>query len=557
MTRTWWKEGVVYQVYPRSFKDSNGDGVGDLGGIIEKLDYIQSLGVSIIWLCPVYPSPNDDNGYDVSDYCNIQPEFGTMEQFDMLLAGVHSRGMKLVMDLVANHTSDEHRWFEESRSSISDPKRDYYIWKDGKEGGPPNNWQSFFGGDAWKFDEKTSQYFLRLFTAKQPDLNWDNPKVRAEVYDIMRFWLDKGIDGFRMDVISLISKRHYDDSPYDEFNETVANLYANGPRIHEYLQEMNKEVISKYDMMTVGEGPGITLENGLDYVDESRNELNMVFHFDHMFIDHGPGGKFDPVPVDFVKFKRVFSDWDQRLGDSGWNSIFLGNHDFPRLVSRFANDDEFHQEAAKLMALMLLSMRGTPYVYQGDEIGMSNVAFDSFDDYRDIETLNLVKNKDLSSEEKSKLLLAVHWQGRDNARTPVQWSGTDNAGFSEGLPWIKVNPNFVDVNVESQENDPTSILNFYRKMIELRKKYPVLVYGSFDVFNMEDPKVFAYYRRDEEYTLLVLLNFSSDTLQYKLDRDYGNDNLLRIVSNYRGTGEIQTPGEVNLNPWEAIIFKVK
>ena len=557
MTRTWWKEGVVYQVYPRSFKDSNGDGVGDLGGIIEKLDYIQSLGVSIIWLCPVYPSPNDDNGYDVSDYCNIQPEFGTMEQFDMLLAGVHSRGMKLVMDLVANHTSDEHRWFEESRSSISDPKRDYYIWKDGKEGGPPNNWQSFFGGDAWKFDEKTGQYFLRLFTAKQPDLNWDNPKVRAEVYDIMRFWLDKGIDGFRMDVISLISKRHYDDSPYDEFNETVANLYANGPRIHEYLQEMNKEVISKYDMMTVGEGPGITLENGLDYVDESRNELNMVFHFDHMFIDHGPGGKFDPVPVDFVKFKRVFSDWDQRLGDSGWNSIFLGNHDFPRLVSRFANDDEFHQEAAKLMALMLLSMRGTPYVYQGDEIGMSNVAFDSFDDYRDIETLNLVKKKDLSSEEKSKLLLAVHWQGRDNARTPVQWSGTDNAGFSEGLPWIKVNPNFVDVNVESQENDPTSILNFYRKMIELRKKYPVLVYGSFDVFNMEDPKVFAYYRRDEEYTLLVLLNFSSDTLQYKLDRDYGNDNLLRIVSNYRGTGEIQTPGEVNLNPWEAIIFKVK
>ena len=557
MTKTWWKEGVVYQIYPRSFKDSNGDGVGDLGGIIEKLDYVQSLGISIIWLSPVYPSPNDDNGYDVSDYCGIQPEFGTMEQFDELLAGVHQRGMKLVMDLVANHTSDEHTWFEESKSSTTNPKRDYYIWKDPVQGGPPNNWQSFFGGDAWKFDEKTGQYFLRLFTAKQPDLNWENPKVREEVYDIMKFWLAKGIDGFRMDVISLISKRSYDDTPFEDFNETIANVYANGPKIHEYLKEMNREVISKYDMMTVGEGPGITLENGLDYVGEDRKELNMVFHFDHMFMDHGPGGKFDPIPLDFVAFKKVFQDWDTKLGNEGWNSIFLGNHDFPRLVSRFATDGEYRVEASKLMSLMLLSMRGTPYIYQGDEIGMTNVAFDNFDDYRDVETLNLVKGTSLSAEEKKRLLSAVHWQGRDNARTPMQWEDTSNAGFGPADPWIKVNPNFREINVAAQENDPTSILNFYRKMIELRKKYPVLVYGDFEVLDLHHPKVFAYYRRDEEYTLLTLLNFSPDEVDFKLDKDYSNDNLLRIVSNYRATGEIDTVGKAALKPWEAIIFKVK
>ena len=373
MSRKWWKEGIVYQIYPRSYNDSNGDGIGDLRGIIEKLDYIKSIGVDIIWLSPIYKSPNDDNGYDVSDYRNIMNEFGTMADFDELLAGMKQRGLKLVMDLVANHTSDEHAWFEESRSSLDNPKRDYYIWRKGKNGGPPNNWKSIFGGDAWLHDPITDEYFLRLFTTKQPDLNWENPKVREEIYDLMKFWLDKGIDGFRMDVISFISKNSYDDTPYDELNITINKVYANGRNIHKYLNEMHQKVMSKYDMMTVGEGPGIDLTTAMDYVGEDRDELNMIFHFGHMFMDNGPGGKFDPVPYDLVQFKKVFSDYDECLKNGGWNSIFLGNHDFPRIVSRFGNDGEYWKESAKLLAVMLCSLRGTTYVYQGDEIGMTNV----------------------------------------------------------------------------------------------------------------------------------------------------------------------------------------
>ena len=442
MKKTWWKESIIYQIYPRSFKDSNGDGIGDIPGIMSQLDYIQSLGVDVIWLCPVYQSPNDDNGYDISNYRVIHPEFGTMEDFDQLLQGIHSRDMKLVMDLVANHTSDEHDWFKESRSSLDNPKRDYYIWKEGKNGAEPNNWQSFFGGKAWELDATTGQYYLHLFTRKQPDLNWENPNVRKEIYDQMRFWLEKGVDGFRMDVISLISKRHYEDTPFEEFNRTIAEVYANGPQIHEFLQEMNQEVLSRYNVMTVGEGPGITLENGIEYVAEDRKELNMIFHFDHMFLDHGPGGKFDPVKVDFIRFKKIFAEWDQKLGETGWNSIFLGNHDFPRIVSRFADDGEYWEESSKLLAVMLLTMRGTPYIYQGDEIGMTNVAFPSIDDYRDVETLNAWKEKEANGENLDSLLEAIHEQGRDNARTPVQWEDAENAGFSEATPWIEVNPNF-------------------------------------------------------------------------------------------------------------------
>ncbi len=556
MNKTWWKESVIYQIYPRSFKDTNNDGVGDLPGVIEKLDYIASLGVDVIWLCPVYQSPNDDNGYDVSDYQSIHPDFGTMADFDALLEGIHARGMRLVMDLVANHTSDEHKWFREAKADPSSPKRDYYIWKDGVDQAPPNNWPSFFGGDAWTFDQDSNQYYLRLFTQKQPDLNWDNPQVRREVHNIMKFWLDKGIDGFRMDVISVISKRGFSDTPYEDFNLTISEIYANGPNIHSYLQEMHHEVMSKYDMMTVGEGPGISLENGLEYVGEDRQELNMVFHFDHMFIDHGPKGKFDPIPYDFVRFKKIFADWDAKLGDRGWNSIFLGNHDFPRLVSRFANDQDYHAESAKLMALMLLTMRGTPYIYQGDEIGMTNVAFDSFDDYRDVETLNL-RDEQYFAERQAQLLRAVHTQGRDNARTPMQWSSAQNAGFSEATPWIKTNPNYPTINIEQQESDPSSILNFYRKMIVLRKTYPALVYGSFQVLDIENAHIFAYYRQDEEYKLLILLNFSSDERTFELDQLYNNDDLIRIVSNYRATGQIKEAGKVELKPWESILFKVK
>ena len=554
MKKTWWKESIVYQIYPISFKDSNGDGLGDLRGIIEKLDYIKSLGVNVIWLSPVYPSPNDDNGYDVSDYCAIQPQFGTMEDFDELLAGIHQREMKLVMDLVANHTSDEHNWFVESRSSRDNEKRDYYIWKEGKAGQKPNNWESFFGGDAWEYDEETGEYYLHLFTRKQPDLNWENPKVRAEVYDVMRFWLNKGINGFRMDVISLISKRNFKDTPFTDFNETISEVYANGPKIHDFLQEMNREVIAKNDIMTVGEGPGITLANGLNYVNEDRKELNMIFHFDHMFLDHGPNGKFDPVTYDFVAFKKIFSDWDKALGDKGWNSIFLGNHDFPRMLSRFGNDAEFHEESGKLFALMLLTMRGTPYIYQGDEIGMTNVAFPNFEDYRDVETLNLTKTR--NSEELAEILPAVHWQGRDNARTPMQWSGEYNAGFSSGLPWIKVNENHGQLNVEMQEKNPRSILHFYRKMITIRKTYPALVYGTFECITPEDQNLFVYTRKDEEYELMVVLNFSSENQKYKMPTAFDGAVFIKIVCNYRISEEVKE-GAIDLKPWEAILLKIK
>lgn len=556
MRKTWWKESVIYQIYPRSFKDSNGDGIGDIPGIISQLDYIQSLGVDIIWLCPVYESPNDDNGYDISNYRGIHPEFGTMEDFDNLLKGVHDCGMKLIMDVVANHTSDEHTWFEESRSSKDNPKRDFYIWKPGKNGEEPNNWMSFFGGKAWKYDEKTDEYYLHLFTTKQPDLNWENPEVRAEVFDQMNFWLEKGVDGFRLDVISLISKRNYDDTPFEEFNETIAEVYANGPKIHEFLKEMNQQVMSKYDVMTVGEGPGISLENGLDYVGDDRKELNMIFHFDHMFIDHGPKGKFDVANIDFIRFKKIFSDWDQQLGTSGWNSIFLGNHDFPRIVSRFANDGEYWEESSKLLSLMLLSMRGTPYIYQGDEFGMTNVAFDTIDDYRDVETLNIWKETEENGEDVDELMRAIHQQGRDNARTPVQWDNSANAGFTSGEPWIRVNPNYEFINAKSQEVNPRSILHFYRKMITIRKTYPVLVFGNFKSINEEDPSIFAYYRQDEEYHMLIILNFSSADRTFELEKEVAQAELIRIVSNYRQSNEVEN-GSIVLQPWEGIMYKIK
>jgi len=554
MERIWWKEGVVYQVYPRSFNDSNGDGIGDIPGIIQKLDYIKSLGVDIIWLCPVYSSPNDDNGYDISDYRQIMNEFGTMADFDELLSEMKKRELKLVMDLVVNHSSDEHQWFVESRKSKESPKRDYYIWRKGKDGGPPNNWQSFFGGDAWRYDQQTDEYFLRLFTSKQPDLNWENTVVRQEVYDIMKFWLDKGIDGFRMDVISLISKRNYNDTRYQEFNETIQKVYANGPRVHEFLQEMNKEVMANYEMMTVGEGPGIALENGLDYVAEHRNELNMVFHFDHMFIDHGPNGKFDYQPYDLVKFKKVFSDWDKQLAGKGWNSIFLGNHDFPRIVSRFGNDKEYWKESAKALGLLLHAMRGTTYIYQGDEIGITNVAFEKIEDYRDIETHNFYNDTVEKGEDISALMHQIHIQGRDNARTPMQWSNAKEAGFTKGKPWIKLNPNFHDINVEAQENDPNSILNFYRSLIKMRKENLTIVYGEYEDIEISHPSIFAFWRYDGEHKYLVAINMSETASSIHLKSDVQISEWDLIIEN--GTDLISiNANELFLKPWQAVIYK--
>ncbi len=551
--KIWWKEAIIYQIYPRSFYDSNGDGIGDLQGIIQKLDYIKSLGADVIWLCPIYGSPNDDNGYDISDYYDIHPDFGDMQDFHQLLDGIHERGMKLLMDLVVNHTSDEHAWFQESRKSKANPKRDYYIWRPGKNGGPPTNWKSFFGGSTWGYDEQTDEYYLHFFTRKQPDLNWENPEVRQEVYSLMKFWLDKGIDGFRMDVISLISKRDFEDAPSEEFSATVNRVYANGPRVHEFLREMNQEVLSKYDVMTVGEGPGIDLEHALKYVGADRQELNMIFHFDHMFMDHGPDGKFDPVKVDFVRFKQIFVEWDTRLKDQGWGSIFLGNHDFPRIVSRFGSDGVFRVKSAKALAMLLLSLRGTSYIYQGEEIGMTNVAFDRIDDYNDVETFNIYREWKEKGKDLNQLLKAIHSQGRDNARTPMHWNGMENAGFTTGKPWLKVNLNYLQINAHFQEEEEHSILNFYREMVAFRKKNSTLVYGDLVVFQMDHPSVFAYHRWDSGQEFFVFLNFSENVTEFtSTGIDFGKVTLAIANTSHFPVVNGTT---ITLEPWGGYLFK--
>ncbi|ADR20150.1 alpha-glucosidase [Marivirga tractuosa] len=545
---TWWKEAIVYQIYPRSFKDSNGDGVGDLPGIISKLDYIQSIGVDVIWLCPIYQSPNDDNGYDVSDYRQIMTDFGNMSDFDLLLEGIHQRGMKLIMDIVPNHTSDEHRWFKASSESEDNPYRDYYIWRKGEKDKLPNNWPSFFSGNAWDYDEKTQSHYLHLFSKKQPDLNWENPKVRQEIYDIMHFWFKKGIDGFRMDVVSLISKLPgLPDTDSNIFTEIISKYYANGPKVHEYLREMNQEVLQHYDCMTVGEGPGITLDNALDYVGEDRNELHMVFHFGHMYIDNGPGGKYDPIPYNLVDMKKVFNAWDKKLTGKGWGSIFLGNHDFPRIVSRFGNDGLYWQESAKLLSTLLLSMRGTPYIFQGDEIGMTNVAYESIEEYRDIETLNSWKDAMQKGVDSESFMRLVHQQSRDNARTPFQWNNANNGGFSEGQAWLRPNDNFERINVEKQENEKHSVLNYYRKMVKYRKDNPTLVYGDYECFQIEHPELFLFKRSDDQRTYWVLLNFSEHHHDVEFEIP---ENVCLEMNNYP-----EPNASRRLRPWEAKIMQ--
>lgn len=555
MKKSWWKEGVIYQIYPRSFNDTNNDGVGDLQGIIEKLDYIKSLNIDIIWLSPVYKSPNDDNGYDISDYCDIMDDFGTMDDFDQLLKGIHERDMKLVMDLVVNHTSDEHQWFKDSKSSKDHPKREYYIWKKGVDQNPPTNWKSFFSGSAWQYDENTDEYYLHLFTKKQPDLNWENPKVREEVYKLMRFWLDKGIDGFRMDVIPLISKRELVDTTLAEFNEVIEKVYSTGPRVHEFLKEMNREVMSHYDMVTVGEGPGITPERVHDYTGESRNELNMIFHFGHMFMDHGPGGKYDIKEFTLPQFKRVFKVWDDAIKEDAWLSIFLDNHDFPRMVSRFGNDKQYRQESAKLLAVLINTMRGTPSIYQGSEIGMTNVAFSSFEEYRDVELKNERNEWEKSGRDTAALLKAAHHQGRDNVRTPMQWDASVNAGFSQSKPWITVNPNYQTINVEAQEKDEDSILNFYRSLLEIRKLHPTLVYGQYECIDEEDPSVFAYWRWDDQNVYLIVLNMSDEQSHFKVNDKFPLNELEIVLANTKYNPVMDADGIISLSPWQAVFFK--
>lgn len=557
--KAWWKDCVVYQIYPRSFYDSNGDGIGDLRGIIEKLDYLQDLGVDVLWLNPVYRSPNDDNGYDISDYYRIMDEFGTMDDWEELLEEVHARGMKLIMDLVVNHTSDEHTWFIESRKSKDNPYRDYYIWRPGKDGKEPNNWRSIFSGSAWQYDETTGEYYLHLFSKKQPDLNWENEKVRNEVYNMMTWWLDKGIDGFRMDVINMISKvPGLPDAPNRAGERYVdgGQYYINGPRIHEFLQEMSEKVLSKYDIMTVGEMPGVSVEDGKLYTNPERKELHMIFNFDHMDVDSGPGGKWDLKPLHLPKLKKIMAKWQTGLHGVGWNSLYFNNHDQPRSVSRFGNDQKYRVTSAKMLATSLHFLQGTPYIFQGEEIGMTNVRFDSIDDYRDVEIWNLYKEKIAEGVPEEKIMEAIYVKGRDNARTPMQWDSTENAGFTTGTPWIKVNPNYKEINVEAALADQNSIYYYYKKLIQLRKTNPLIVHGDFTLIDGENERVFAYLRTYQDEKLLVVTNWSNDQLEFRLP-DFINFHPGQIlIANY-DDANLNLENTITLRPWEAIVYKGK
>ena len=546
--KKWWKEGIIYQIYPRSFKDTSGDGLGDIEGIIEKLDYIRSLGVNIIWLCPIYESPNHDNGYDISDYRKISNDFGGNASFDRLISEMQSRNLKLIMDLVVNHSSDQHQWFKKAKQSKENPYHDYYIWKHGSPKKPPNNWQSVFNGSVWEWNPKTEEYFLHLYTKNQPDLNWENPKVRNEVYEIIEFWINKGVDGFRMDVISLISKRKkFKDIPENTpFKEVMEKIYANGPRVHEFLKEMNQKVLSKFDIVTVGEGPGINLENGSKYVSSSEKELNMIFHFDHLTIDFGKNGKYDPIPLDFLRFKEIFRKWDKSLGEDGWNSIFLGNHDFSRMVSRFGNDNKHRNASAKLLITLLMTLRGTPYLYQGDEIGMTNVNYSSINLYDDVESINAWKAAEMEGKDMNQFLKAVHKQSRDNARTPMQWNGNSQAGFTSGNPWIPINDNYTSINVEESEKDPNSILNYYRKIISFRKSHPTLIYGSFKDLLPDHSRLYVYERTDDKNCFLITHNFSDLSTKWQVKK---NSFSLKL-SNYKNAHSDL------LLPWETRIYQM-
>lgn len=531
MEKKWWKEAVVYQIYPRSFKDSNGDGIGDLRGIIEKLDYLKDLGISVIWISPIYPSPNKDNGYDISNYRGIMPEFGTMEDFDILLEEIHHRDMKLVLDLVVNHTSDQHPWFIESRKSKDNPYRDYYIWKEPRAGKEPTNWGAYFSGSAWQYDETTKQYYLHQFVPEQPDLNWENPRVRKEIFDMMHWWCQKGVDGFRMDVISLISKPEvYIDGILSE-GELYAfcgNITANGPRVHEYLQEMNREVLSHYDLITVGETTCVTLEEAKKYARSDGKELNMIFQFEHMDIDSDERGKWTDKSLYLPDLKRVMNHWQRGLEDIAWNSLYWNNHDQPRIVSRWGDDSEAYREvSAKMLATCLHMMQGTPYIYQGEELGMTNMHFQSIDECDDIEEKNIYQ--DLVAERKiytpEKMLEIISKKGRDNARTPMQWNAEKNAGFSEGTPWLAVNPNYITINVREQIGNEDSIYHYYRKLIALRREKEIVVYGKYRALEEEHENLFIYTREWDRQRLLIICNFSKEeqeipeSIQYILKGD--------------------------------------
>ncbi|GIO32174.1 MULTISPECIES: glycoside hydrolase family 13 protein [Paenibacillus] len=562
MKKTWWKESVVYQIYPISFMDSNGDGIGDLRGILSKLDYLKELGIDVIWLCPIYKSPNHDNGYDISDYKDIMKEFGTMEDFDELLREAHARGLKIMMDLVLNHTSDEHPWFIESRSSKDNPKRDYYIWRKGKNGGPPNNWESYFSGSVWEYDETTDEYYLHLYSKHQPDLNWENHEVVDCMHEMVEWWLKKGVDGFRLDAIAHIAKAvglPDGDNPHHLPTVRAYELFSNLEHVHTLLHQLYTQVLFHYDIMTVGETSGLGPEEALCYVGDTRGELNMVFQFEHMQLDalSGGSGKWDIRPWSLLDLKKVMSHWQTVLHDQGWNANYWCNHDQPRPVSRFGDDGKYRVESAKMLATYMHMLEGTPYIYQGEEIGMTNIAFDSIDDYRDVETHNFYRDQLKRGAPKEKVMEAIRKKSRDNARTPMQWDGTEKAGFTEGKPWIAVNPNFREINVEAALKDPDSIFYYYKKLIALRKEHEVIVYGKYELLLPDDPEIYVYTRTLDDAKLLVILNFFGGEPELKLPQGLNLSGKELLISNYDVSGDDDLGLTFRLRPYEARVYMLR
>ncbi|ANB60963.1 alpha,alpha-phosphotrehalase [Anoxybacillus amylolyticus] len=552
----WWKKAVVYQIYPKSFKDTNGDGIGDLQGIIEKLDYLKTLGIDVIWLTPIYQSPQRDNGYDISDYFAIYEPYGTMEDFEQLLAEVHQRNMKIMMDIVVNHTSTEHKWFKEARSSKDHPYRHFYIWKDGRDGKYPNNWKSKFGGSAWEYDEHTGQYYLHLFDVTQADLNWENEELRRKLYDMMHFWLKKGVDGFRLDVINLISK----DQRFPDDDGSVPpgdgrKFYTDGPRIHEFLQEMNREVFSKYDMMTVGEMSSTTIDHCIQYTNPERKELNMTFNFHHLKVDYPNGEKWAVANFDFSALKRILSTWQIEMNKGGgWNALFWCNHDQPRIVSRYGNDNVYRKEAAKMLATVIHLMQGTPYIYQGEEIGMTDPKFTRIDDYRDVETLNMYQILRAQGKTEEEVLNILQRKSRDNSRTPMQWDDSEHAGFTTGTPWIRVARNYRDINVKQALEDKTSVFYHYQRLIQLRKQYEIITTGDYQLLLEDDPSIFAYVRNGDNEKLLVINNFFAEETTFRLPSEIevdGYESRVLIANYEEAPKQFQ---QIRLRPYESIVY---
>jgi alpha-glucosidase len=557
MKKLWWKEAVAYQVYPRSFMDSNGDGIGDLQGMISKLDYIKDLGIDVIWICPMYKSPNDDNGYDISNYQDIMDDFGTMADFDELLEEVHKRGMKLIIDLVINHTSDEHPWFIESRSSNDNPKRDWYIWRDGKAGKEPNNWESIFSGSAWQFDEKTEQYYLHIFSTKQPDLNWRNPDVRKSLYDMINWWLDKGIDGFRVDAISHINKEEgLKDMPNEKGLKYVPSFdkHMNVDGIHHYLQELKDETFSKYDIMTVGEANGVKAEDKEDldeWVGEERGKFNMVFQFEHLSLWNAGKKK----KINIVELKNVLSKWQKSLENKGWNALFIENHDQPRRVSTWGNDEKYWYESATALGAMYFLMQGTPFIYQGQEIGMTNVKFNSIEEYNDVADKNMYRIKREESVPHEEIMEVIWASSRDNSRTPMQWSSKPNAGFTTGTPWLGVNENFKEINVEKQLEDEGSVLHFYKKMIQLKKNNEVFTYGIYDLILDDHTQIYAYTRTLDNDKVVVLSNLSDESATWEEPLDFSVRSEDLLLANY-DLSDHDLMNKLTLKPFETRVYRI-